>query len=398
MKILHTVELYSPSVGGIQEVVRQLSEHLVKLGHDVTVATTKLSDRKENMINGVKIVEFEISGNMARGMKGEVRHYRDYLLNTDFDIVTNFAAQQWATDIMLPLLESVKAKKIFVPTGFSGLYRPEYKEYFESMKAWLHRYDMNVFLSHDYRDINFARECGVKKITLIPNGAGEDEFLSDTNLDVRKLLGIPQVHFLILHVGSHTGMKGHSEAIKMFSKACMRNATFLIIANDFGVGCVTACKWKTRFFYLRPKHKFYDKRLIVTTLSRKETVAAYKEADLFLFPSNIECSPLVLFESMASKTPFLTTDVGNASEIVEWSKAGMILPTVKDSEGCSMANIAGSVEMLEEIHRDSQKRKKMQESGFKEWQERFTWRKIAMEYENMYQSLIREGCNAVFSA
>ena len=81
----------------------------------------------------------------------------------------------------------------------------------------------------------------------------------------------------------------------MFSKARIRNATFLIIANDFGGGCGTACKWKARFFHLQPKHKIYDKRLIVTALSRKETVAAYKEADLFLFPSNIECSPLVLF-------------------------------------------------------------------------------------------------------
>ena len=396
MKILHTVELYSPSVGGIQEVVRQLSEHLVKLGHDVTAATTKLSDRKKKMTNGVKIVEFDISGNMVRGMKGEIGHYRDYLLNTDFDIITNFAAQQWATDIILPLIERIKAKKVFVPTGFSGLYRPEYKEYFESMKSWLHQYDMTVFLSHDYRDINFARDCSVKNITLIPNGAGEDEFLPDTNLDIRKLLDIPQEHFLILHVGSHTGIKGHSEAIKMFGKARIRNVTFLIIANDFGGGCVTACKRKA--FFLNLRNKFYNKRLVVTALSRKETVAAYKEADLFLFPSNIECSPLVLFESMASKTPFLTTDVGNAAEIVEWSKAGMILPTVKDPEGYSMANIARSVEMLEEIHRDPQRRKKMQESGFKEWRERFTWRKIAKEYENMYQGLVREEDKGVFSA
>jgi glycosyltransferase involved in cell wall biosynthesis len=396
MKILHTVEFYSPSVGGMQEVVRQLSEHLVRLRHDVTVATTKLSDRKEKVINGVKIVEFDISGNMVREMKGEVGPYEDYLLNTDFDIITNFAAQQWATDIMLPLLENVKAKKVFVPTGFSGLYQPEYKEYFESMKSWLHRYDMNVFLSDDYRDVNFARDCGVKIITLIPNGAGEDEFLPDINLDIRKLLGIPQQHFLILHVGSHTGIKGHAEAIKMFSKARIRNATFLIVANDFGGGCVTACKWKTRFFYLRPKHKFYDKRLIVTSLPRKETVAAYKEADMFLFPSNIECSPLVLFESMASKTPFLTTDVGNAAEIVKWSKAGILLPTIKDANGNSKAVIKDSVKILEDIYANPSKRNEMQESGFKAWQERFTWGKIAMEYENMYQNLVRGG-RSVFS-
>ena len=40
MKILHTVEYYAPSVGGAQEVVRQISERMVQRGHQVTVATT----------------------------------------------------------------------------------------------------------------------------------------------------------------------------------------------------------------------------------------------------------------------------------------------------------------------------------------------------------------------
>jgi L-malate glycosyltransferase len=51
----------------------------------------------------------------------------------------------------------------------------------------------------------------------------------------------------------------------------------------------------------------------------RETVAAYQAADLFLFPSDIERSPVVLFEAMASRTPFLTTAVGNAEEIFGWS-------------------------------------------------------------------------------
>jgi L-malate glycosyltransferase len=35
MKILHCVESYYPSIGGMQAVVRQLSERLVKMGHEV---------------------------------------------------------------------------------------------------------------------------------------------------------------------------------------------------------------------------------------------------------------------------------------------------------------------------------------------------------------------------
>lgn len=388
MKILHTVEFYYPSVGGMQEVVKQLSERIVKLGHDVTVATTRLPERNDLVINGVKIEEFDIKGNLVRGMTGEVERYREFLIDSDFDVIVNFAAQQWATDGTITILEKIKAKKVFVPTGFSGLYSPLYNGYFESMKGWMKQYDMNVFLSDNYRDINFARDNEVEKIIVIPNGASEEEFLAEENIDIRGKLGIPKEHFLILHVGSHTGQKGHAEAIKIFSKARIRNATFLIVANDFGDGCGAACKFKKFFFNGWIKRKFDGKRLAITSLTRPETVAVYKEADLFLFPSNIECSPLVLFECMASRTPFLTTDVGNAAEIIRWSGGGMLLPTTVDENGYSHADIEGFAGMIEEIYRDTEQRREMSEAGFKAWQERFTWGKIARQFEQLYSSMV----------
>jgi len=117
-------------------------------------------------------------------------------------------------------------------------------------------------------------------------------------------------------------------------------------------------------------------------------VAAYKEADIFLFPSNIECSPLVLFECMASGTPFLTTDVGNTAEIIEWSNGGMLLPTKKDKKGCSIANINGSVKILEYMCENEVKRREMGEAGFRAWRERFTWEKISFRYEQLYNELL----------
>jgi len=388
VKILHTVEFYHPSTGGMQEVVKQLSERLAEMGHDITVATTSLPERKKSILNGVKIAGFSITGNTVRGLSGETEKYTDFLLNGDFDIITNFAAQQWATDIALPILDQINAKKVFVPTGFSGLYLPEYKNYFEKMRSWMKKYDMNIFLSNSYRDIDLARENGTDNIMIIPNGAGKDEFISNSGINIRQKLNIPDDHFLVLHVGSHTNAKGHSEAIQIFKKAKIRNSTFVIVANSFGGGCTTSCKWNERLFKFSPKQLTSSKSLIVRSLSRKETVAAYKEADLFLFPSNIECSPLVLFECMASKTPFLTTDVGNSAEIIEWSGGGMLLPTTKDSSGNSNADISGSVNILETLYNDPSLRDKIQEKGFNAWEKRFTWEKISKEYEALYKSLL----------
>jgi L-malate glycosyltransferase len=387
MKILHTAEFYHPSVGGMQEVVKQLSERLVKLGHEVTVATSRLQGRDRGSLNGVQIAEFGITGNLVRGMSGDLEDYRRFVLESGFDIVTNFAAQQWATDALITVLEKVPGRKVFVPTGFSGLHNPLYGHYFSAMKRWMLQYDMNVFLSDRYRDIDFARACGVGNITVIPNGASEEEFSSPSDLDIREMLGIPRDHLLILHVGSHTGFKGHAEAIQIFLRASLMSATLLIAANEVRGGCSVSCKFKEAVFNTWFRGFSDGKQIVIISLPRKETVAAYKAADLFLFPSNIECSPLVLFECMASRTPFLTTDVGNAMEIIDWSRSGMLLPTKKDNKGYSKARVAPSVAILETICRDSESRRQMGARGFVAWQKGFTWGTIAQNYEDMYLRL-----------
>jgi L-malate glycosyltransferase len=388
MKILHTVESYEPSNGGMQEVVKQISEHLVKQGHQVTVATSSHPDRNSHTINGVTVSDFVISGNSVIGIKGDIESYQHFLLSSDFDIITNFAAQQWATDLMLPFLPEISAKKVFVPTGFSALNDPEYSEYFEKMKDWMRQYDMTLFQSDSYQDIEYARKHGITKIKIIPNGASAEEFLSPDEMDIRKDLGILKDQFLILHVGSHTGQKGHTEAIDIFSRSDLENATFIIVGSVFSLFCYGSCKFKEFFFRLDPQNRFRNRYLLIPSLNRKQIVELYKTADLFLFPSNIECSPIVLFECMASGTPFLTTDVGNAKEIIDWSGAGALLPTIKDTLGYSHANIGQSVKLLEDMYYNPKKRAEMKEAGFKNWREQFSWEIIAKRYEAVYLDLL----------
>jgi glycosyltransferase involved in cell wall biosynthesis len=117
---------------------------------------------------------------------------------------------------------------------------------------------------------------------------------------------------------------------------------------------------------------------------------------------------------MASQTPFLVTDVGNSSEIIDWSGgAGVLLPSGSlpflprygtlasriveklrivlgraDDFIAVRANIRGSAILLEALYRNEARRKEMAQVGFRVWQERFTWEKIAGEYEALYQNLV----------
>ena len=91
---------------------------------------------------------------------------------------------------------------------------------------------------------------------------------------------------------------------------------------------------------------------------------------------------------MASKTPFLSTDVGNAHEIVGWSDSGIILPT-NIVNGLGYARINQSAKLLSHLAEDTARRQKMAESGFKAWQDKFTWEKIAGKYEELYETLLK---------
>lgn len=384
---MHCVQFYSPAVGGMEEVVKQLSEGLALMGHDVTVATSSNSNRKIFLCNGVKIQEFDIGGNLAKGIKGNKEQYKDFLRNNNFDIITCFAAQQWSTDALLEddFLFSLPGKKVFVPTGFSGLYEPLYSKYFDNMKSWITKFDMNIFLSNDYRDINFAKEFGVIAYKIIPNGASKQEF---SNISVDRIF--KKDTFNILHIGNHTGQKGHEDLFNLIHKIPQHNIHLKIIGkHNLLSHCFIKCKLRSYFYNIFFKLQNSNKRVDVQQLTRAQVVTAYHEADLFLFPSNIECSPIVLFESMASKTPFLTSTAGNAEEIIEWSNAGKILPSVKEKYGYTKIKLNESVSLLSSIIDDKKLLKDLANSGYNIWSIKYTWEAITKRYENTYLDLTK---------
>ncbi|MBN8554732.1 MAG: glycosyltransferase family 4 protein [Deltaproteobacteria bacterium] len=390
MKVLHTVEFYHPSKGGAQEAIRQISEALVRLGHEVTVATTFDPDRNFSELNGVKIKEFSISGNWVSGVKGDLEGYRNFVRNSNFDIVLNYAAQQWTTDALLDVLPEIKSKKILVPCGFSGLYNSHYKNYFQKMREWLLLYDSCIFLSRNYRDYEFAKIVGIKNIQCIPNGASRAEFELEFDCSLRRQLGIPNDAFLILHVGSFTKLKGQYEALKIFSLSKIRNSYFLLIGNTSNYFDFLRCKFLCHFINIKSFFSGSKKKVLIRNLPRESTVAAFHEADLFLFPSRIECSPLVLFEAMASKCAFLVSRVGNAEEIISLSNGGFLIEGDLDPLGYSVPNLKNGAKKLSDLWQNPTLRNESAQNGFLTWQESFTWESIAVRYEHLYKKLISE--------
>jgi len=386
VRILHTVEFYHPSVGGAQEVVRQISERLVRRGHDVTVATTWLAERTQSVVEGVRIAQFPITGNAARGIQGPTSDYQAFLLSGQFDIMLNYAAQQWATDLVFPLLGRLPYPTVMAPCGFSGLRQPQYSSYFKQMPAMLAAYDGLIFHSDSYQDAEFARHSGLRDYHVVPNGASETEFININNTFRQRHL-IPDSIPLLLTVGTHTGLKGHALVIEAFRRARIGRAMLVIIGNSPGgsLGCLPNCRMRARYCAAVSLGR---KRVLLLDPPRADVVTAYQAADLFVFGSNVECSPLVLFEAMASQTPFVTVACGNAEEIVRWGQGGMVVPTYKLRNGRVTAAVATFARSIEQLVMNRAECERLSISGYTTWKEQFTWDTIAMRYEQIYWKLV----------
>jgi L-malate glycosyltransferase len=381
LRILHCVEFYHPSPGGAQAVVRQISKELVRRGNSVTVATTRLPERRERELNGVRIVEFDVSGNAVRGLKGEVDRYRRFALEGDFDVLMTYAAQQWTTDALLPVLDQIPYRKVLAPCGFAGLADPAYAAYFSRLPSALAKFDDLIFHSLTYQDIEFARQAGLANFSVIPNGASRDEF-KDLDSGFRERHRIASDEPLLLTVGPHNWLKGHALAIEGFRRADLHRGVLVVIGNKpLRLGCQWDCRRRAVSTRLRSRGK---KRVIVLDPPRAEVIDAYKAADLFVFGSQVECSPLVLFEAAASGTPFVSVGAGNAAEIAERTGGGSVVPSSRESDGRFTATPESIAREITRLWSEPQTRHRLAERGRAAWLRDFTWDRIAGRYEEVY--------------
>jgi glycosyltransferase involved in cell wall biosynthesis len=426
VKLLFCCADYWPSVGGVQEVIRQIAEQMVIAGHSVTVATRAHPARTTKLHNGVLIEEFHVEGNLAVGMYGEVESYRSFVKSFEGDALLIKAAQQWSFDALWPVLDSVKLRKVFIPCGFSGLYEPIYADYFAKMPDILRKFDHLIFYSEKYRDIDFAKAHGISSYSIVPNGASEAEFSREADGKLRAALGIPSDDFLFLTVGSPPHGKGHKEVAEAFAQmdAGSRNLTLILngrssepmqkpVSNIVRL-LLRPASWRRGlvFLYREGLQGVRDrlfprrlssgeaqvhpeaavckgegsgpaKRVLHLDMPRGEVVSAFLESDLFVFASKIEYSPLVLFESAAAGTPFVTVPVGNSREIVRWTGGGWICPAEVDERGYTKVAPDVLAREMEKAVRSPENLRELGETGRRAWQENFTWSRIAQSYERI---------------
>jgi L-malate glycosyltransferase len=375
MRILHTVSYYAPdNGGGAEAVVRQVSEGLVQRGHAVTVATTFSPRRRVFEQDGVRIEQFAIYGVLNQsvlGIYGDTTGYLNYLQSADFDIIMNYAAQTWHTDLTCQVLGQLRAKTVLAACGYSGLIPPRsilYRRYFRRLPKFLKQYDAVVYHSANYRDKQFGDQHGISNYRVIPNGINQSEF-EQSVIDFRHHYQI-QTRYLILCVGNHYQNKGHQRVINAFTRLHHDDVTLVIIGGN------PAAWYRSCWASCSKAAASHDRILLLDNAPRAHVVAAYRAADVFVSGSHVEVFPLVIVESMAANVPFVAFPAGNIEEL----RGGVIVQSVQD-----MAN------QINCLLDNESKRRELGQLGGGEQRAKYEWRAIVGQYESLYRDLLDLG-------
>jgi glycosyltransferase involved in cell wall biosynthesis len=293
----------------------------------------------------------------------------------------------------------------------------------------LKKIDAIVYHSAAYRDIDYAKDLGLSNSFVIPNGADSNEFNVALDPHFRFETGIGDDELIILTVGTITGIKGHLEVLHAYSKLELRGRKSVLMLNGNqptyelsilgvlsrlivhirnnglyytlrkfvqhrlnSVGLEMGIKTRTIESYIVEinLNATSNKRVLQTNLSRPKLVQAFLQSDLFVFASKIEYSPLVLFEACASGLPFLSVDVGNVREIIDWTRGGELCEASIDTQGYSTVDPSVFARRMEVMLTDPDKLRRLGASGKAAVVNRFNWDTLANEYESLFLRLTNE--------
>jgi len=303
MKIAQVCHRYHPQIGGVETHVKEISERLIKLGHEIEVITTDpTGDLPETeIINGVKIRRFRSIA------PGEAYYFAPkiyfYLKANQYDIVHAHNYHAFPA-LFAALAKGNNRKFVFTPhyhrnsnTLFRNLLHKPYK-FLGKILFSLADY---VICVSEYEKRLIESDFKVADKTVkIPNGIKLKEF---ENLK-RQQKGNGEK--ILLYVGRLEEYKGVQYIIQSLPEL-----------QDFRLRVVGKGPYEEDL-RIMAKNLGVDERVEwLKNLSREELLECYASADVFLMLSSHEAYGITVAEALAAGTPCVVAKGSALEEFVE---------------------------------------------------------------------------------
>lgn len=112
-------------------------------------------------------------------------------------------------------------------------------------------------------------------------------------------------------------------------------------------------------------------------ISREDMPEVYRQADIFVLPSQSEGMSVALLEALASGLPVVVSDTGGTQELVSPGKNGLVV---------RWANVEGLADALKQMAEDTPLRENMGKAA-RQTALRFSWSQVAGQYLKFLEAL-----------
>lgn len=386
MKILMLTWEYPPRVvGGIARVVHDLSQRMIKDGHEVTVVTYRDGNtpyyendkgvevyrvdnymiHPNNFIDWIMQLNFNMiakATELISKEKFDVIHAHDWLVS--------YSAKTLKHAFNIPVVATIHATE----SGRNSGIHDETQRYINDSE-WMLTYEATeVIVNSNYMKSEIQRLFGLpfEKINVIPNGINLNNFTGiERDYDFRRQYAMDNEK-IILYVGRLVYEKGIQNLIGAMPKILNNyNDSKLVICGKGGM----IDELRQEVHNLGIDNKVY----FAGYCDSKKVQKMYKCADVAVFPSTYEPFGIVALEAMLAGVPTVVSDVGGLNEIVEHGVTGM-----KSYAGNSNS-IADSILAL---LFDQKLCDTVSKNAVKKVKELYNWNKIAQDTHYVYEQAI----------
>lgn len=352
-----------PSVGGSEIVCKAIAEQMANTyGMDVT--TFGHNVQKDFTHNKVKYTKC-LKGNRFLEQINELDHL--FIYSDSF----------WGFQTILDGLDSIRPT---LSIALLGMYLMRDNPYLFNIFREERKHFKVITHSNSYQDY---KKCFEEKIpvTVIPNGVDVGEF-SGISVSFREKYGIDTDN-MILNVSNYFYGKGQEHLISIGNILSMKRDDFTIVQLSNTV------KYPyDKIFYKRTKDEC-DRRAdfkykFLRDIPREDVISAFIEADVSVLPSLKEVAPLVLLESQAAGTPWVSMDVGNADEL--WGGTS-ITNLDFDAKGYKIMTNEAVSQFAKNINMylsDSRSYEEDTDVGIKQAYQIYNWDKVCEQYYNIF--------------
>jgi glycosyltransferase involved in cell wall biosynthesis len=377
MKILQVLPFFAPARGGSVVVPYNLSKHLAKRGHEVTIFTTdfELDKKYVQSLDGVRVVPFHCIANIAMmlispEMKGQLKKE---IRNFDVVHMHNFRSYQ-------NVVAHHYAKKYGVPCILQahGSVLPFFqKQRLKKLYDWIWGYrilkDASKVLAYHQIETTQYQDMGVNwdKIEILTSGFDLPKTEDMPKIGkFKKKYSIGDNEKVILFLGRIHKIKGLDLLINAFADLTKKinNVRIVIVGPDDG--------YLSTINNLIASLGLESKILIPGFISVNDKIAAYVDADVYVLPSRYDIFPTTVLEACSFGTPIITTDQTGIRDLVN-NNVGYVVPFDKNQ----------LYNALFKILTDDRLRYYFGERGKKLVKEKYSWDKIVEQLEKIYSSI-----------